>query len=1191
MMKAPLEFDSVRTQLNNGINLIEASAGTGKTFAVAMLVLRAVTEENVRLERILVVTYTKAAVAELRERIRLRLVQARNLLQGRNTDEDQALSEWIETFSDDEKKKQQFLTRLQLALTEIDKASVFTIHGFCQRMLQEQALEAGQLFDVELLTSLDRQYQKASESFWRTHFYSLVPWQCSLLMSQYQSPADLLALKGVVQGKNFLFEPNLPERDQLWLSLEESIKAMKEWWNIHGTAFVEQFQQFCLEEKFKKGFREECPSVLAHMADFFSGNSEKYPQKMSLLLFENVIGEINSRKVKKAEKEAFVDSLILPVTDLEQLLHTQKNLLTAFRIFSLKKIKSIVAEFLETEGSASFDQLISGLSEGLAGDKGVTLKHTLQKRFDFALIDEFQDTDADQWSIFSTIFSTNSHKLYLIGDPKQAIYKFRGADIFSYFTARNEATHFYSLSKNYRSHPQLVGAVNDLFTRRDDSFLFSEKGIIYQKVQPAKDGSYYLADENNKHLSPFSYCMLDEQLDKKGKSTGWTSGNADKVILKNIVQNCLELLSPENGAYIVSEEAGELSRKQLLPKDIAILVRSHSQAEKYQKAMVHHGIPTVIAGKNSVFSSLECQELILLLKAIHDFENLRFIKSGMTISLFGLTGDELYNLWQDNVAVAEWYDVFVECNRVWREKGVLQMLYYLVEEKQLFNNLASLPFAERRIANYSHLFELLQDAETEKNYGPRQTILWLQNCLISDDRNEEVELRLESDEDALQIVTIHSSKGLQYPVVFCPDLFKRSVRLKHERNIVVCNDVQTVVDFGSEKFDERKDIALQEELAEDLRLLYVTLTRAELCCYCFWADVKASGVATDSSFASALGYLLFDNIKCDTSEQKTRLSELGSPLTVLKDIDITGSYYKEAGDSALEVKMPSERSLKTDYQVSSYSALAALSDHADITHPLKAESVLTESQSQTPYAELPKGARFGNCVHDVLEELAFEEIGRGNGSQKLRVLLDQKCQYYGIEAELDLLEAMLADTVNTPLSIKGGHIFKLSQLTDKSCLKEMEFYLRLAHLNVSEINKILHNEATVQNLSEKQLQGYMTGFVDLVCMHQDKYYVIDYKSNYLGETWDDYRMDKLTSAMASHNYGLQYYIYSLVLHQHLKAFMPGYSYERDFGGVIYLFLRGMNPNKAGCGVYSDRPDESLILQLDELVTQGGKVHG
>lgn len=1185
-MKVPLEFDSVRTPLKNGINLIEASAGTGKTFAVAMLVLRAVTEENVRLERVLVVTYTKAAVAELRERIRLRLAQARNLLQGRSCVEDQVLSEWIETFSEDQKKRQQYLARLQLALTEIDRASVFTIHGFCQRMLQEQALEAGQLFDVELLTSLDKQYKKASEKFWRKHFYNLTPWQCSLLMSLYKSPADLLRLKGMVQGKDVLFEPVLPKSDQLWQSLEESVEGVKKWWRLSGTTFVEQFQRFCTEEKFKKDFRGECPGVLKSMADFFSGNSDKYPQKMSLLLPENVITEINSRKVKKAEKEAFVDSLVLPATELEQLLHTQNNLLTAFRIFSYSEIESIVEALLETESAASFDQLITGLSKGLAGEQGVSLKNILQDRFDFALVDEFQDTDADQWSIFSTIFATNNHRLYLIGDPKQAIYKFRGADIFSYFAARSEATHFYSLSRNYRSHPELVDAVNNLFSSCDDSFLFAEKGINYQKVQPAKDGSSYLVDDNNKHIPPFSYCVLEEQLDKKGKPTSWTSGNADKVILKNIVEKCLALITPGTGAYVAYEKDSEANRQQLLPKDIAILVRSHSQAEKYQKAMVHHGIPAVIAGKNSVFNSLECQELLLLLKSIQEFENFKLLKSCMTTSLFGLTGDDLYSLWQDTVAVAEWYDVFAECNRVWREKGVLQMLYYLVEEKQLFNNLASLPFAERRIANYTHLFELVQGAETEKNYGPRQTILWLQNCLTSGDRNEEVELRLESDEDALQIVTIHSSKGLQYPVVFCPDLFKRSARLKHEKNIVVCHDEQTVVDFGSEKFEERKNIARQEELAEDLRLLYVTLTRAELGCYCFWADVKASGVATDSSFASALGYLLFDNIKIDSMEQEARLGELGSPVNVLSDIEITGFYQKELSDELLKVKQVSERSLKTDYQVSSYSALAALSDHADIAHSLKPRSVSIENQ--TPYAELPKGARFGNCVHDVLEELAFEEIGLGSGSHKLRELLEKKCQYYGVEAELDLLEAMLADTVNSPLTVEGGNTFSLSDLSDKSCLKEMQFYLHLVHMSVSEINKILQHEATVQNLGEKQLQGYMTGFVDLVCMHNEKYYVIDYKSNYLGETWGDYGMDDLTRAMASHNYGLQYYIYSLVLHQHLKAFMPDYSYEHDFGGVIYLFLRGMNPNLAGCGVFTDRPDESLILQLDELVTQGGR---
>ncbi len=1178
----PLEFDCVKTPLRSGVYLLEASAGTGKTFALAMLVLRAVTENNSELERILVVTYTKAAAAELRERIRLRLLEARNLLEGREENYDQVLCEWFAGIETEELRKL-YLGRLKIALAEIDRLAAFTIHGFCQRMLQEQSVEANQLFDVELLPSLAGYYKRCSEYFWRREVYPLETWKCSLILEKFSEPAALLKTSIKTTDRSIRLEPQPESMNRLWTRLEASIAALRDWWQKNGAEFVIRMKH-CLENDLKASDREKSQKALEGLILFCEGKTENFPARLECLLAENLQGAINSRKIKKALQEQYIQELSLPKQELARLLQDHRNLLIAFQIFALQEIQKRVDFCLEEEGVISFDQLVTTLSDALRAENGSRLKALLQNRFEVALIDEFQDTDSAQWHIFSTLFASKNHKLYLIGDPRQAIYKFRGADIYSYFAACKKADYYFSLNTNYRSYPELVEGVNRLFLSRARPFLFEEQTVAYKRVEPGLDGTTYLADNKGTLLPSFIYCLPEPFRNSKGEIAAIKPNLVDRMVLQDVVQECLNLLDTENGALCCNESTGQVEKRLLAPGDIAILVRAHKQAEVYQKALVDYGIPAIIAGKKSIFETVESRELLLLLRGILDFENMQSIKSSMIGSLFGYSGEQIYQLWRDEAAVARWYDCFLECNRIWYDRGVLQMLYHLVEEKNLFTNLALLPGGQRRTANYLHLFELLQEAENEGNWGPCQTLFWLQNSLNSDEKDEAFELRLESDDDAVQIVTVHSSKGLQYPVVFCPDSYKRSARLKHEKEFISCFDDGNVLDFGSEKFAARKALARNEELAEELRLLYVALTRAELCCYCYWADTSATK-HTDKSFESALGYLLFDSQNVSYAEQAERLRELGTVSTIA-DVDISGHYSSQLEYSEITLRKKSGRSLETDYQVSSYSALASLGEHDDLPHISKAESTEVLPNGLSAYAGLPKGAHFGNAVHDILEELTFQEIARGTESNMLGELVARKCAYYGVEADENLLVTMLSEVVRTPLSVTAADSFILAGLKEEHCVKEMEFYLHLEHFNISHINTILHNEPAVRLLAEKQLQGYMTGFVDLVCMHDGKYYVVDYKSNYLGDSLADYSADNLLYAMSSHNYGLQYFIYSLVLHQHLQAFVPDYDYGRHFGGVLYLFLRGMHRSFPGSGVFSTIPDEKLINQLDLLVREG-----
>ncbi len=492
--------------------------------------------------------------------------------------------------------------------------------------------------------------------------------------------------------------------------------------------------------------------------------------------------------------------------------------------------------------------------------------------------------------------------------------------------------------------------------------------------------------------------------------------------------------------------------------------------------------------------------------------------------------------------------------------------------------------AERSIANIQHLLELVQEQENAENLGMGQTLQWLRKMMQGDPRAENAELLLESDEEAVRIVTMHSAKGLEYPIVFCPYLWYRSNRTKTEKYQIACHDDdhQSIIDLGSARFEDHREQAAKEEMAEELRLLYVALTRAKIRCYIGWADVKQFGSVGDS-FQSALGYLLFPEGILDYPAQNEKFSKLAEQksvqhLTVSLD-DLPVNYRRIVQEFDLHPLHYSNRSLHTDWQMSSFSAMASLSEY-DHEHELEIvwPHVGEVCKKRTiPVTGLPAGPNFGNVVHDLLECLSFSAIARHEQRETLEELLKQKCKRYGVEAEIGDMQKLLELVVTTPLANKS---YSLSMLADTACLKEMGFYFHLSHLATDRINTILADEQTVSPLSHKMMRGYLTGFVDLICEYHGKYYILDYKTNYLGESMSDYGADQLVIAMQSHNYGLQYWIYTLILHRHLENLLPEYRYEDHFGGVSYLFVRGMSPDTPGSGVYSTLPDYQKLLELD-----------
>ncbi len=1176
-------FDAATADLEKGVNVVEASAGTGKTYAIAILVLRFVVEFDVAVDKILVVSYTRAATEELRSRVRSRLVEARGVLAGQGDEKmDPVLVSYLAGLSD----KHLACTRLETALLDMDKAAIFTIHGFCQRMLREQALESGQLFDMELTADISQVKEELVADFWRNSMYALPLFHCSLFVSQFPSPESLYAtVRGVGQEDRIDPDDGVAVADAL-VAVDSALVSLQDWWQDNSTDLKGHLEDGIQQNMFKKQFSDTFEQWWEQLVQFFSGHDQPLVSGIELLGPSGLMGQLNGNRLRGADKKRiFLEHYPLAGDELTRFIAACREAVCVWRVTLVRTLQTDLRKRLFEQGRFSFDDLILSLANALRGDGGEVLRQALGSRFRVALIDEFQDTDTAQYRIFSSLFGTNAkeHYLFLIGDPKQAIYKFRGADIEAYFQARRSADNLLGLEKNYRSNPYLVEAVNALFLQRDNADAFVNPELFYTRVGAARPPESWQLLQDETVQAAMVYCSLGSLGESGKKPKRWTSGKVREYLEPFVVGEVAKLL----GAASLQVDVGE--QRQLTAGDIAILVRSHKQAESFQESLSAAGIPAVILSRKTVFETRDCGDLLRVAEAVALPSDLCLLRSAMSSDWFGMNAQELYRQFSDDQAMNSWMERFLGYHALWEEKGILAMMNDLFAVESVFEHLCRVPFAERRISNIQHLVELLQERERRDNLHFFQTLQYLSSQMDNPEEFESAQLRLESDEQAVKVVTMHAVKGLEYPVVFCPYLWYRPGFLKGEKHCVFYHDEENnrVADLGSPHFEKRLQVALNEELAEEVRLLYVALTRASARCYTFWADVQGGKFSMDSKESALAWVLALEG--CDgIHEQTDRFRELCEhPSVDLWSMDASavegpGEYLPGAVERAeFSCREFSRESLPAEWLMTSYSALAAHTHPVSLRGAAVMPREVKEDLQGTQIHSLPFGAGLGNVVHGLLEDYPFSLLAAemDYGEKCLA-----QCRRFGVKAESLQLMALLRDVTRTPLPLgREGDTFCLSDLEERDVLKEMPFYFHLREGSTEYLNTVLDFSPVVQAVPERTLKGFLTGFIDLVCRFQEKYYVIDYKTNFLGNSLADYSAENLVAAMHGHNYGLQYWIYTLVLHRFLVATLDGYSYEKDFGGVFYLFARGMRPECPGSGVFFDRPELSVLEKLSECM--------
>ena len=1145
-------------------------------------------EKDLTLDQILVVTFTEAATKELRDAVRSRIIEALSFFQNPTAETDK--KEYSELYNKQAHGSDaDAILRLTRAKLSIDEAAIFTIHSFCQRALNEYAFEASLPFESELIDDDSELMQKLADDFWRQKFIKAPKALLYYLRNNTITPDSLLQDIRSVVGKPYLkrYGPVSKTLDNsLWQQLERLFDTAIEAWQAQG----EEIKELLLENYQRLNQRSYKPE---HICEACEAMDALFDDPSLFLQVKNAVQKIRQDKISTALKknqEPLPEISFFRIWQeyfecLDKVEQGATDYINLVRIELLDLLQRKLPVEKHRMGVLSFDDLLLNLQQALV--QKPTLASMLSQQYPAALIDEFQDTDPIQYAIFSRIYKNSDNTaMFLVGDPKQAIYRFRGGDIHTYLKAKQDTleSNRYTLKTNWRSHPQLISAFNTLYKNADDCF--KDKNINYIEVDSGLKGAE--AHKLYNSAAPLLFWECNPELN----STGYPVNGLDGV-------------KQEISAAVAGDIATRLNDKELdfVGSDIAILVRSHSQGTMIKDALNARNIASVQSSKDSIFETFEAVELLRILKAFVEPQQEDQVRRALVTEIIGYSADDLSELetstdqWGTQLAQVQQWHV------LWKEDGFLAMFNDFINKQSLHQRLLSFPDGERRLTNLLQLAELIHHVADQQALSMEEVLRWLQrqqqNTAI-----KESELRLESDSKLVKIVTIWKSKGLEYPIVYCPFVGLNRFDFK-ESIFSFYKDNQACVEIGSNEVDEHKVIKKEEQDAEEARLLYVALTRAKYQCtvVCFPELIKGE------PDKSALGWLLSTGLlvgksakdkKAFTESYQTSLLELSKNTEIgveaLPDFEANLTFNSQQKPKPLTARCFNKK-LKPQAQITSFSGLTAgahaaadaqieIPDHDAQTH-----NVQTSKAQLPPLGddEFPRGPTAGSALHEVYENIDFTT----SLDQQQETVLNSLLKWGYTDKHLPAANLLVSNSLKATMADD----LSLSMLVNKARLNEMEFHLPLAHLELEDLKQTLFQHLpkseqwqvvreAVNTLKFDQVKGYLKGFIDLIFVHENQYYVADYKSNALLA----YQAKSLIPVMADSHYYLQYVLYSVALHRYLTKRLADYSRDSDVGGVYYLFIRGMSDDTTQNvalknGVFFDKPSFELINALDSLFTR------
>ncbi|MDF7675511.1 exodeoxyribonuclease V subunit beta [Neisseriaceae bacterium ESL0693] len=1163
-----------------GTSLIEASAGTGKTFNIAALFTRLVLLEQLPLNTILVVTFTKAATAELKHRLRARLNQALALLQHTLPAEkaDPVLQQLIAAAREKENDTGLIL-RLQAAITEFDGAAIYTIHAFCQRVLSDYAFWCQVPFETETTHTETALLYRFAEDFWRSHV-NHHPRMAKLVLSQQLTPQKLMTELQHYSSRTDLSlrQPETSTAEwhtceqqlfELWPKLCQQMPDLAAtFWRIHPQLNQTSFKQ----KTFSTLFGELTQAATTDQPLTPLTKAEKLQQFQA---------DILTAKCKKGQVLCPEDINTLAIlAEFGQLRlaieKAQQQALLQLQLDCFTYVRQQLAEHRRNSHERSFDDLLTDLDYALSEQNphAQTLARALAQTWHIALVDECQDTDPLQYRLFKTIFADQNRPLLMVGDPKQAIYRFRGADIHAYLRAANDtpAGQRYTLQTNYRSHQALVQSVNHLFSQRQHPFIL--EGIDFPKVESSQPHS---------QLTPAQSAITIRWLHEPTDST-------ESVPNKNLLRQRAAQCCANEIASLIQRGLNQqlhINQRPLQAGDIAVLVHTHNEGQLMARTLKKNGVISVSLNNQSVFASSEAQAMTALLHFWLQPQHTHYLRFILAGPLYHWTAEQLNDLNQNETAISQWIQTAINAHERWQQQGIYSALQWFATQTRL-ETIALKHHNQRSLTNFWQLAELLADA-AQTFSTTHALVQWFDHTLTDpDSHNEAHQLRLESDEALVKIVTMHAAKGLEYPIVFCPFVWDGKNPIPPTQNWFAIHRSEGLELVAKSLLTQAdKDEFILEAMSEKLRLYYVAFTRAreQLIIYAAagselshnpftwlldnqhpaWPQHHNYWQQAAKKNAADLLKTLWQN--CLTNAHKAchfawqEGSEATATLT--NPYPATQQHYQA-------LSWPPRRFSQPYY--TSFTHLSRSRNPHQPSHELEEEaaapaldqaelSTLPASRShelpETELLQFARGIQAGLCLHAVLEQTEFSQPPQPDDANHIAALLAR----FGFDPNHTDTLLQLCDQVrqcrlseNTPIQ----------SIPPTQRLAEMNFMLHMHDFNLATLQQWFAQPHlglpqicidAAAELNFNIIEGFINGAIDLVGEDtQGHVYVVDYKSNHLGNRLIDYHQNAMDQAMAQHHYYLQALIYTIAV----ARFLQNQQRLPEKISVRYLFLRGLN---------------------------------
>jgi exodeoxyribonuclease V beta subunit len=1204
----PFDWETAPLDRNT---LLEASAGTGKTYTLEHLVLRLITEREIPLPSILVVTFTNAAAREMQDRIRgLLLSEARNN-QGR--------------------KKE----LLQQAVTDFDSSSIMTIHGFCSRVLQKWPFESGVSLGLEIGSENDLALQSVWDWFRKNDKKNLSPFLIAAYHEAYVLNGDFHSLTvnilNLISG-NILKEgghiyPDENRRILLenlinnWDSSDtraslnllareareiDSSKTLLSFFNSDemgeglGTKRAIDFHEILKISDTSSSFNE--------LLDFLSGSGKSILTRITKILARDTLprGNVPITKAFLRLVQAY-DQEWNKLTPQE----IKKSLARLFEFYVAGQVGKELEGTRIRQGVLTFNDLIDVVHQVLGENGRSVLLKAVKKYYRVLLVDEFQDTDQRQWDIFKALFDDRDHNYFLIGDPKQSIYRFRGADLQVYLDVRNKlpSDSLYRLENNYRSHPLLLEGFNTLFPT-----LFSqnsgEDSIGYSPVGAGKSDVPRLC-RGSSYSPPCEFILMETGQENKN------SAGAQDLWLRSCANHIVSLLN---------DSSTSLEGTPLKASDMAVLLESNALCFKLQSMLTSRGVPAVIYEERDIFQSKELEMISLFLSGLVNRDRGESIRRLLLSPLVDLTPSELlyledygfmdslvltFRYYRDRVDQGDLIAQFTAFCRLGREiarflfqGGKIDASRKAYLEEQLMERILRTGDGVRIHTNLRHILEILHEEQQRKRLNSEELSRFIIEEKFRKHAQERFHIRLEREGNAVQIMTLHSSKGLQFPLVYFGGGLKNQL----------LKNVSTYLDFtlnGERCYDFLKDSdhvqrAVENEWEERKRLYYVAMTRAEsklyLPLYQDWDNFWLSWLyKTFTKTQDHINPYASSAISLEEGSTFKALKEWirgREHLFRIEEASGEELLLKREGEQETILNEPPALNLNLDHRhpwLYSFSSLT-ISDHnpGDILAEDASEGADYDDQGEnliplvypdqdeeiTP-ENISGGAALGNVIHRIFEEIDFS-LGKldwdsFDSHNEIDALVLESILFYfkrdWAAANSRIVKEMVWNTLNSPLDgLFEGDDFpsSLSALPGFQRLHEKEFLLGVKDKGRVELDGLFHSLK----------KGYLKGFIDLIFIWKGRYFIADWKTTRCSAGDEDpYCQESVQKIMNEHNYHLQYWIYTAALYLYLTGEGDDFSYKRDFGGVFYFFNRGMTPKRKGKGVFFCRPGEEDLVDF------------